>query len=91
MAQSVERLTLDLGSGPDPGVVGSSPASGSVLSVWSLLEILSLSFCPTPPLSLSLKLKKKKKETGGIHSCNIVFNQCIQNVISMCNRYKGFS
>ena len=33
MAQPVERLTLDFGSGHDPGVVGSCAASGSVLSM----------------------------------------------------------
>ena len=33
VAQSVERPTLDFGSGHDPRVVGSSPASGSVLSM----------------------------------------------------------
>ena len=32
-AQSVELLTLDFRSGRDPRVVGSSPMSGSVLSV----------------------------------------------------------
>ena len=34
-AQTVECLTLDFGSGRDPGVVGSSPVSGSALSVES--------------------------------------------------------
>ena len=33
MAQLVKHLTLDLGSGHDPRVMGSSPASRSVLSV----------------------------------------------------------
>ena len=33
MAQLVEHLTLDFVSGHDPRVVGSSPVSGSVLSV----------------------------------------------------------
>lgn len=33
MAQSVECLTLDFGSGLDLRVVGSSPASGSALNV----------------------------------------------------------
>jgi len=32
VAQSVDHLTLDLGSGPDLGVTGSSPKSGSALS-----------------------------------------------------------
>ena len=42
MAQLVEHPTLDFSSGHGPRVEGSSPASGSVLSVWGLLEILSL-------------------------------------------------
>ena len=33
VAQSVEHLTLDLGSGHDPRVVGSSPTLGSTLTV----------------------------------------------------------
>ena len=33
VAQSVEHLTLDFGSGCDPRVVGSSPALGTVLSM----------------------------------------------------------
>ena len=56
MAQSVELLTLDLGSGHDPGVVGSSPVSGSALSVEPAYDFLSLSLCPSPhthTLSLS--------------------------------------
>ena len=44
--------------------VGSSPASGSVLTARSLLGIFSPSLCPSPLLSVSLKnkLKKKKKD-----------------------------
>ena len=48
MAQSVERLTFDFGSGHDLRVVELRPALGSVLMAWILLGILSL------PLSLSL-------------------------------------
>ena len=33
MAQSVERPTLDFGSGHDPRVMGSSPTLGSTLSM----------------------------------------------------------
>ena len=33
LAPSVEHLTLDFGSGPDPRAVGSSPASGLMVSV----------------------------------------------------------
>ena len=35
VAQSVEHVTLDFGSGHDPGVMGSSPVSGSMGSVES--------------------------------------------------------
>ena len=40
--------------------VGSSPASGSALTVWSLLLILSLSLslCPSPADSSALKINK---------------------------------
>ena len=67
VAQSVERPTLDFGSGHDLTVIRSSPASGSVLTAWSLLGILSL---PLPcshllscslSLSLSLSLSKQNK------------------------------
>ena len=33
VAQSVEHLTLDFGSGHDPRVMGLSPTSGSMLSM----------------------------------------------------------
>ena len=41
MAQSVERPTLDFSSGHDPGVVGSSPMSGSALSTEAAEDSLS--------------------------------------------------
>ena len=53
MAQSVKCPTLDFGSGCDV-VVGSSPALGSVLSVESLSDYLSLSFSLNLSLFLSL-------------------------------------
>ena len=60
MAQPVEHLTLGVSSGPDLRVTGSSPVSGSMLSVESASDSLSLS-----PSSLSLsqinKIIKKKK------------------------------
>ena len=61
MAQSVGDLTLDFGSGHDLRVMGSSPASGSVLPAQSLVGILSvsLSLSPPPLLVLSLSLKSK--------------------------------
>ena len=53
MAQSVESLTLDFGSGHDLVVVSSSSKSGSVLAVQSLLGILALALPHTLSLSLS--------------------------------------
>ena len=62
MAQSVEHLPLDFGSGHDAKVMESSPMSGSKLTAQSLLGILSLSFCPFPLLMPSLlKIKKQNK------------------------------
>ena len=49
VAQSIEFLTLDFGSGHDPRVME-----------WSLLKILSLYL--SPPLVCSLCLKKKEKK-----------------------------
>ena len=62
VVQSVERPTLDFGSGHDPRVAGSSPASGSTLEpAW---DSVSLSPCPSHPLahadSLTLKIKNKR-------------------------------
>ena len=67
MAQWVECLSLDFTPGHDPRVVGSSPASGSVLTVQSLLGILSPSSSAPARLVLALPLKyinfkKTKKE-----------------------------
>ena len=63
MAQLVERLTLDFGSGHDPKVMGLGPTSGSVLTVQRLLGILSL-FLPLPlSPTCTPSLKKKKKES----------------------------
>ena len=61
MAQLVECLTLaQVMISP---FVGSSPTSGSVLMVWSLLGILSLLISDPTLLvfSLSLKINKLKK------------------------------
>ena len=60
MAQSVECPTLDFGSGHDPRVVGSSPTSGSVLSVEPTLD--SVSLCPSPLLTCARSLSEIKKE-----------------------------
>ena len=61
VAQSVKHLTLDLGSGHDLTslFMSSSPALGSMLTVWSLLGIASLPSCF---LSLSLKINKSKNK-----------------------------
>ena len=48
MAQSIKHPTLDFGSGHDLTVHGIEPMSGSALTTWSLLRILSL------PLSLKI-------------------------------------
>ena len=55
MAQSVEYVTLDFGSGYDL-TVGEIPTLGSVLTLWTLLGILSfsLSLSAAPLLMFSL-------------------------------------
>ena len=63
MAQSVERPTLDLGSGQDPKVVGSSPKSGSVLRIVSHPHIASPLLTHALSLFLSqIKSLNKNKE-----------------------------
>ena len=73
MAQSVECLMLDFGSGHDPSIVGSSPASGSALSVEPAWDSLSLPSAPFPRIMLSLKNKNKTKkysrDIGNYHIC----------------------
>ena len=59
---SVEDPTLDVGSGHDPRVVGSSPTSGSALSVDPVRDSLSLS--PSAPLPRSLMLSLSKNKTN---------------------------
>ena len=60
--------SLDFGSGQDPSIMRSSPASGSVLSMEPHLDSLSPSPLPAAPpplvgkLSLSLKNTYRKKE-----------------------------
>ena len=45
MAKWVKLPTLDFGAGPDPRVMSSSPASGSVLAVRSLLVSVKSNIC----------------------------------------------
>ena len=63
MAQLVEHLTLDFGSGHDPRVMGSSPMSGSMLSVEPAWDSLSPIHSFILSLSLSLSLSKNKNKT----------------------------
>ena len=65
MAESVERPTLDFGSGHDPGVVGLSPESGFVLG-FSLSSSV-----PVPHLRM-LSFKKKKRQSPASVLKNIV-------------------
>ena len=62
MAQLVKHPTLDFSSGHDLMAVGSSPMSGSVLSVESAWDSLPPSVSAPPGLtsthSLSLKINK---------------------------------
>ena len=61
VAQLVECPTLDFGSGHDLMVRAFDLASGSVLTVWSLLGILSSSLSLPLPCSLSISLFKINK------------------------------
>ena len=67
MTQSVERLTLDFGSGNDLRVAGLSPMSGSALKMWSLLESLSLplSLCPAPSHTHCLQRERERERERG--------------------------
>ena len=58
MAQPVKRPILGFGSSFDLTVLGLSPMSGSVLTVWRLLGILCLPHLSAPPL-LMLSLSRK--------------------------------
>ena len=62
MAQSVQRLTPDFGSGRDLTVRGIEPHVGVCTDSQSLLGILSLSLSAPPlrALSLSLSLSQNK-------------------------------
>ena len=62
MAQSLKRLTLDLGSVTISRFVSLSPTSGSVLSP---LDHLSPSLSAPPSLALSHSLSKIEGRLGG--------------------------
>ena len=75
-AQSVEHPTLDFSSGHDPRVVGSSPTSGSVLSMEPAWDSPSLSLpLPFSLLTHTLSLSKLNNNENKIksfekHCCN---------------------
>ena len=62
VAQSVKCPALDFGSGHDLCFVRSSPTSGFVLTVGSLLGVLSLPLSLPPPLLVLCLSKFLKKE-----------------------------
>ena len=65
MVSWLSCLTLDFGSGHDPGVVGSSPMSGTALSVEPAWDSFFPSFPLTPPLlAHSLFLSKIKNKNN---------------------------
>ena len=67
MAQLVELLTLDFGSGHDLTVCGFEPHTGLCAGrVWSLLGILSSCLSLTHALSLSLSQNKYIKIEKGV-------------------------
>ena len=59
MAQLVEHLALDFGSGQGPRVVGLSPMSGSVLSAELAWDSLSPSPSAPPLLAPTFSLNNK--------------------------------
>ena len=59
MARSVEWPTLGFGSGHDLTLHETSTVTGSALTAWSLLGILSPSLSAPPLLVLSLSQKNK--------------------------------
>ena len=58
VAQLVKQSTLGFGSGRDLTMLRSSPMSGSVLTTWGLLGILSLSLSLSAPPLFSLSVSK---------------------------------
>ena len=82
VAQSVEHLTLDLGSGHGPRIVESSPVSGSILGMepaWNSFS-LSLSQHLSHLGALSLKKKKKKKSHFSYMEGTWAHLECVENV-----------
>ena len=72
MVQLIERLTLDLGSGHHPNLVGWSVSS--TLSLESAEDSLSWSLCLSPVLSLSLSVSLKNKQKLCKLTASLVFN-----------------
>ena len=67
VAHLVKRPALGFSSGHDLTLfVGSSPTSGSLLTVWSLLGILSPSLSACPLLALFLLNKNKLKKMSNV-------------------------
>ena len=66
MAQLVEFLTLDFGSGHDPRAVGSSPMSGSALSREPAEDSLSPSLSLPLPPSYSLSRSNNNNNNSPI-------------------------
>ena len=73
IAQSFESSTLDLGSGHDLEVMGSSSILGSGLSRVSLGFPFSLSLCPSPPTCSLINLFKIKILQCVFKVLNILF------------------
>ena len=94
VAQSVECLTLDFGSGHDPRVLGSSPVSGSLLGAEPTWDSSSPS---VPPIrahvlvrALSLKIKHTHTQIQvHNHKIKITFkNIKIRQIKMVPGRYK---
>ena len=83
VVQLFGHLTPCFGSDPDLRVVGLSPR-GALGSAWSLLEILSLAFCPSRSCCLSLKQINKslrKLWSGHLGSSPVEHLPLVQGVI----------
>ena len=86
VALSVECPTLDFHSSHDPRVVGSSPASDSMLSVEPAWDSLSLIVSLSLSLSLSLPLP-----LSPAHACSLLLKKKIEisfkSFLELCVMY----